>query len=104
MRISKVRYAVDDAIDLRMPCRSVLDPAAVTGEAPPYFGQSTKGSQLWYGIFVPTRNVVERMEVVDFDRDGRNEISVWTSSRSVFYLSFDGMVQRVSRSDGASAG
>jgi hypothetical protein len=82
----------------------VLDPAAVTGEAPPYFGQSTKGSQLWYGIFVPTRNVVERMEVVDFDQDGRNEISVWTSSRSVFYLSFDGMVQRVARSDGASAG
>jgi predicted small metal-binding protein len=45
-----------------------------------------------------------RTEIVDFDQDGRNEISAWTFSRSVFHLSFDGMVQRVARSDGGSAG
>jgi hypothetical protein len=82
----------------------VLDPAAVSGEAPPYSGHSTKGSQLWYGILVPTPDVVERLEIVDFDQDGRNEISVWTSSQIVFYLTFDGMVRRVARSDRAKAG
>jgi len=82
----------------------VLDPAAVSDEAPPYVGHSTKGSQLWYGILLPTPDVVERLEIVDFDQDGRNEISLWTSSQIVFYLTFDGVVRRVSRSDTAKAG
>lgn len=81
-----------------------FDPENVAGEAPPYIGNSTKGTQLWYGVIVPSSQyVVERLEVVDFDQDGRNEISVWTSSGEVFYLTFDGEVRRIARSDGGDA-
>lgn len=81
-----------------------FDPESVAGEAPPYLGNLTKGTQLWYGVIVPSsKYVIERLEVVDFDQDGRNEISVWTSSGEVFYLTFDGAVRRIARSDGGDA-
>jgi hypothetical protein len=81
-----------------------FDPEEISGEGPPYSGHSPKGSQLWYGVLVPSPNILERMEIVDFDQDGRNEISVWTTSQSVFYLTFDGLVRRVARGDSAKPG
>lgn len=70
----------------------LLDPLAVSGEAPPYLGKTKAGSHVWYGIIAPTDNEVDRLDVVDRDGDHQNEISVWTRMGHVLYLNFDGKV------------
>lgn len=82
----------------------LLDPRNVIGEAPPYLGKLRRGSELWYGVLLPATDVVERLEIVDRDQDGKNEISVWMASRNVFYLSFAGELRSIARADGATSG
>ena len=82
----------------------MLDPCDVAGEAPPYLGKLRHGSELWYGVVLPANDIVERIEVVDRNHDGRNEISVWMSSRNVFYLAFSGNVRTLAQGDGAKTG
>ena len=82
----------------------MLDPCDVTGEAPPYLGKLRHGSELWYGVVLPANDTVERVEVVDRNHDGRNEISVWMSSRNVFYLGFTGEIRTRAQADGATTG
>lgn len=78
-----------------------LDPGEIHGEAPPYAGRSERGSHVWYGVFLPENQSVERLEVLDRDHDGETEISVWTSTGHVFYLTFEGEIVGRARSDGA---
>lgn len=78
----------------------VFDPRNVAGEAPPQFGRSGKGSQLWYGAVFPNEQRVERLEIIDQNQDGLEEISVWMSSGTVFYLDFSGRVVETQYSQG----
>jgi len=78
-----------------------VDPRHVEGEAPPYAGHSQRGSHLWYGVLLPEGQSVQRLEIVDRDRDGESELSVWTSTGHVYYLAFDGQLLGKARSDGA---
>lgn len=78
-----------------------LDPREIHGEAPPYFGRVGRGPYLWYGVFLPESQSVQRLDLLDRNRDGEAEISVWTSTGHVFYLSFEGEVIGRARSDGA---
>lgn len=84
------------------PTVFVLDPRSVTGEAPPYFGGSQKGTELWYGVILPTGQSVVRLELVDRDQNGTNQLSVWMSSANVLYLDFAGNVVGTARGDGAT--
>jgi len=69
-----------------------------------YLGKLRRGSELWYGVLLPATNVVERLEILDRDQHGKNEISVWMSSKNAFYLSFAGQLRAVGRGDGATSG
>jgi len=82
----------------------MLDPCDVAGEAPPYLGKLRRGSELWYGVILPANDIVQGIEVVDRNHDGKNQISVWMSSRNVFYLAFSGETCAVARADGATVG
>ncbi|HXA18706.1 MAG TPA: caspase family protein [Thermoanaerobaculia bacterium] len=82
----------------------VLDPHDVAGEAPPYFGRLRTGSQLWYGFILPANDTVERIEIVDRDHKGRNEISIWMASHNVFYIGFGGELRSLGSADGAMPG
>ena len=73
----------------------VFDPANVGGEAPPYFGKSGKGTQLWYGFILPAGHPIQRLEIVDFKHDGVNTISVWMPVSVALYLGFEGNVVAV---------
>jgi hypothetical protein len=85
-----------------VPSVFVLDPRKVAGEAPPYFGRSTEGTQLWYGVILPTHQTIERLELVDRAQNGTKQISVWMSSRNVLYLDFDGNLTGTGRGDGST--
>lgn len=95
--------------DLRGPLRLdgyvstvfVLDPKRVAGEAPPYAGASQRGTELWYGVILPPNQVIERLQILDSNQDGVNEISVWSASKNVFYLTFGGQLLSIARGDGA---
>ncbi|MCU1350533.1 MAG: caspase family protein [Acidobacteria bacterium] len=78
------------AADGYIPSVFILDPRNVSGQAPPYFGRSKEGTQLWYGVILPTHQTIERLELVDRNQNGTKQISVWMSSRNVLYLDFDG--------------
>ncbi|HEX2060207.1 MAG TPA: hypothetical protein VHK90_05665, partial [Thermoanaerobaculia bacterium] len=78
-----------------------FDPKNIAGEAPPQLGRSGPGSQLWYGVVLPETQLIERLEIIDQNQDGLAEISVWTSSRTAFYLDFSGRVVATQRGDGA---
>ncbi|HEV7766159.1 MAG TPA: hypothetical protein VGQ76_14235 [Thermoanaerobaculia bacterium] len=80
----------------------LLDPADVRGEAPPHEGLADEGSQLWYGFITPQGQTVQRLELVDGDQDGQNEISVWTSTNHIFYLDVAGNVMSRSAADSAT--
>ncbi len=79
----------------------MLDPTEVRGEALPYAGRSEPGPHLWYGVFAPGSQHVTRLEIVDYDHDGHNDISAWTSTGYAFYINFDGEVINVGGGDGA---
>lgn len=83
-----------------IPVVFAFDPLAVSGEAPPYLGKIKSGSHLWYGIITPEINSVRRLDVVDRNGDGVNEISVWTTQDHIFYLDFDGRVIGKASGDG----
>jgi hypothetical protein len=85
-----------------VPIVLVLDPRNVSGEAPPYFGRSKEGTQLWYGAILPTHQTVERLELVDRNQNGIKQISVWMSSRNVLFLDFDGNLTGTGRGDGST--
>ena len=70
----------------------MLDPKDVRGEALPFAGGSEHGPHLWYGVFVPGSQYVNRLEIVDYDHDGHQDISAWTSTGYAFYINFDGEV------------
>jgi hypothetical protein len=81
-----------------------LDPRDAGGEAPPFAGRSSRGwsgAGVWYGVLLPENQSVQRLQVLDRDRDGEREISVWTSTGHVFYLTFEGEVIGRASSDGA---
>ena len=79
----------------------MLDPQKVGGEAPPYFGNSRRGSHLWYGILLPENQSIGSLEILDRNDDGRKDISVWTSTGHVFYIDFEGQVIAKGRGDSA---
>ena len=83
---------------------SPLITKTVSGEAPPYFGSTGHGSELWYGIILPKGEALYRLDVLDHDGDDRNEICVWTDRGNIFYLSFAGELKGLGRSDGATGG
>ncbi|HEX7807750.1 MAG TPA: caspase family protein [Thermoanaerobaculia bacterium] len=80
----------------------VLDPKNIAGEAPPFGGQAGIGTHLWYAAIVPSENQLTRLEVVDRDQDGVNEISIWCSTANVFYVTFEGELVSAARGDGAT--
>ncbi|MGN6185224.1 MAG: caspase family protein [Thermoanaerobaculia bacterium] len=77
-----------------------LDPKHVAGEAPPYAAGIQRGTELWYGIILPARQIIDRLNIVE--QNGRREISVWCRSGNVFYLDFDGHPRQHALSDGVS--
>jgi len=79
----------------------LLDPKNIYGEAPPYYGRNRKGSQEWYGIILPKPVGIHRLDIVDYNEDGNNEICLWTSSGHIFYLDFNGRIIGRGISDGA---
>jgi hypothetical protein len=79
----------------------VLDPANVTGEAPPYFGKAGKGTHLWYAFLLPPERPIERLEIVDFKHDDVNTISIWIASTALF-LDFSGKVIAAEPGEGAN--
>lgn len=50
------------------------------GEAPPYFGKSVKGNELWYLGILPKDNSILRFLISDFNKDNQEDISIWTQS------------------------
>jgi hypothetical protein len=68
----------------------MFDPKRVRGEAPPYRGRLGFGSQLWYGIVQPAEQRIARVDIIDFDNDGRRDIAVHTSAGQIFHLDFEG--------------
>ena len=80
-----------------------LDPKRIAGEAPPYLGRAGEGTELWYAVLLPEAPV-ERLEVVDTNQDGISEISAWSGSNSVFYVSFEGRLLSIARGNGAKPG
>lgn len=83
-------------------CVFMLDPHNISGEAPPFFGKLGKGSQMWYGVVLPAKQNVQRLEIIDQNNDGRRDISIWTDSGHVFYVDFAGRMIAHQRSDGAT--
>ena len=81
----------------------VFDPANVGGEAPPYFGKAGKGTQLWYGVLLPPDRPIERLEILDFQHNNVNAISIWIASTAVF-LDFSGNVIDAEPGEGAKLG
>ena len=77
-----------------------LDPRNVAGEAPPYFGQSERGTEVWYGLVSPRNAGFHRLEILDHDADGKNEICIWTGKGHVIYTDFAGRVINRGVSDG----
>ena len=55
------------------------------------------GSQLWYGAVLPPTQIIQRLEIIDHNNDGKRDICVTTSSGRI-YLNFDGQVMKA---DGA---
>ncbi len=89
-----------------VPVVFMLDPHSVGGEAPPYAGRSGRGTELWYGLLVPSvvsppGLEISRLEVLDRDRDGRNEINIWSNKSHILYLGFNGRLIESSLGDGA---
>jgi len=81
----------------------VFDPANIGGEAPPYFGKAGKGTQLWYGFLLPPDQPIERLEILDFQHNNMNAISIWIASTAVF-LDFSGNVIDAEPWEGAKVG
>ncbi len=79
----------------------LLDPKNIKGEAPPYYGKIGKGSQKWYGVLLPKNEGIHRLDILDFNKDGKNEICVWTSKGHIFYLDFRARLVGKGVSDGA---
>lgn len=81
----------------------LLDPTRLSGEAPPYRGAAKQGSHAWYGVILPKGQTVGRLDVMDHDGDGRNEICAWTSGGQIFYIGFDGALLAHAHSDGVAS-
>ena len=77
-----------------------LNPADISGEAPPYYGKARKGSEDWYGVILPRGQSISRLEILDHNDDNKNEICIWTSMGHIFYLDFSGRVIGKGLSDG----
>jgi hypothetical protein len=90
------------ATDGYIPSVLMFDPLNVSGEAPPYLGRSKEGTQLWYGVILPTHQTIERLELVDRDQNGTKQISVWMSSKNVLFLDFAGNLTGIGRGDGST--
>lgn len=86
------------SIEGNVPIVFMLDPAKVAGEAPPYLGRSGRGTQLWYGLVLPAKQTIDRVEVVD-RQNGANDIAVSMSSRIVLHLDFGGQLVSITRGE-----
>jgi hypothetical protein len=82
-------------------CVFLVNPLSMSGEAPPYFGFSTKGTHIWYGIIIPKGENITKIDIIDFNQDGANEISIWTDKGHSLYLDFQGRLLSKGFSDGA---
>jgi hypothetical protein len=92
--VSAVNVAAHSMLNVHGTLASVflLNPKKVLGEAPPYQGRLGTGSQLWYGVFTPEEQHIDRLKIVDYDNDGEKDIAVWTTTKQVVYLDFEGDV------------
>jgi hypothetical protein len=64
----------------------MLDPKKVSGEMPPYRGKHGNGSQLWDRVLLPAEQQIARLDVIDYDGDGRLDVAVWVTNGQVLYL------------------
>lgn len=89
--VTAENVALQDTVTLCRPCSSVfvLDPRRVEGEAPPYRGKLGFGTQLWYGYL--QHSAIDRLEIVDCDRDGKRDISLALSNGRLS-VDFDGRI------------
>ncbi len=62
------------------------------GEAPPLGGKSTQGNELWYLGILPKNIGVTKLLISDFNKDGVNDISIWTESGYNIHLSLKGKI------------
>jgi len=79
----------------------LLDSKNIDGESPPYHGKIGKGTQKWYGVLLPKNEGISRLDIIDSNKNGKNEICVWTSNGHIFYLDFDAQLIGKGLSDGA---
>jgi hypothetical protein len=77
-----------------------LDGSSISGQAPPWFGDASKGSEIWYGYAVPSSVSVREVDFEDVDEDGIPEIHVALSDNCSCYLDHDGNIVGWGRGSG----
>lgn len=70
----------------------VLRSDAVSGQAPPYYGDAPKGSQLWYYLVEPSGIGIRDVDVEDRNNDERPEVKVGLSDSCFFYINYSGEI------------
>ena len=81
-------------------CVFMLDPARTAGEAPPYFGKMSQGTELWYGLILPPGQGLHSVDISDVNHDGRNQVYVWDDRGHAFCIDFRGRVTQRGAADG----
>lgn len=71
----------------------LLEGNYIEGEAPPWFGGTTKGSEIWYAYFEPSEvRIVQTFTDEDLDNDGSIDIQFALEDGCSFYVNMEGSV------------
>lgn len=71
----------------------MLDGRSISGQAPPYFADMDKGSEIWYGYITPTApHNCSRIMGITFAGDKQKEIRIKLADTCFFYLNYNGEV------------
>lgn len=68
----------------------MLEGNDITGQAPPWFGSSKKGSEWWYGYVMPRDTRVATVFFEDIDKDGVIDIHLALSDACSYYVNKQG--------------
>jgi hypothetical protein len=92
--------AAVEGVDQNVFVVFLLNGAAISGQAPPWFGDAPRGSETWYAFMEPGM-AINGVDFEDWDGDGILEVHVLSDNCS-YYVDYAGTKAELARGTGCS--
>ena len=80
------------SVEYDVPCALMLTASSISGQAYPWFGVATHGSEVWYLCAMSSEVTINGIDFEDINGDGTEDIHLMLSDTCSYYVGYDGEI------------